>query len=112
MADLGTISTRNTIGNRLQKTAINGSVGGSALLSVPYGTLSGTVTVSGSAVAGANVMVSYRGALSTILNKTTASSGTFSFEQLDKSRSDYLIVATPPSGYSYNAIVFDKLTPV
>lgn len=74
------------------------------------GTLSGTVKEAGVLQANAIVSVYYRPNGKLIARVRTDASGAWSVPNLDKSVADYYAVAQTES--NYNAIIYDKLTPV
>lgn len=74
------------------------------------GTLSGTVKESGILQANAIVSVYYRGNGNLVARVITDSNGAWSVPNLDKSIAGYYAVAQTES--AYNAIIYDKLTPV
>jgi hypothetical protein len=77
------------------------------------GVLSGTVTESTVPVPNARVLLLWRPLGLLIGSKRTDSNGQFSFNRLDKASAQYAVMALDPDGgILYNAIVFDRLTPV
>jgi hypothetical protein len=74
------------------------------------GTLSGTVKEAGILQADALVSVYYRRNGNFIARVRTDINGAWSVSGLDKSVADYYAVAQTEN--SYNAIIYDKLTPV
>lgn len=78
------------------------------------GSLSGTVTESNTPVPNAWVYCYYRANGNLIDRVKTNAAGQFSFYRLDPTdTNDYFVVALDPDGgVQYNALIFDRLTPV
>lgn len=85
-----------------------------ALLTTPVsGVLSGVVTEGATPVAYATVRLYWRLTGDLIAQARCTSSGTFSFTQLDPTTNNYYVIALDPDpGVQYNALIFDRLTPV
>jgi hypothetical protein len=78
------------------------------------GTLSGVVSDNGTPVSHALVRCYYRPGGQLIASTWTASDGSFSFPGLDATDTTafFVIAFDPDGGTQYNAIIFDRLTPV
>lgn len=85
-----------------------------ALIQTPAnGALSGVVKESAVPVAYALVRLYWRPSGDLIAQTKTGVNGAFSFVNLDPTTNNYYVVALDPdSGVQYNAIIFDRLTPV
>lgn len=74
------------------------------------GSITGTVSAPALLKPSARVTLFSRSSMNRISSTGISSVSGFSFTGLDKSSNDYLAVATVPG--EYNAIVYDKITPV
>lgn len=74
------------------------------------GQLSGSVKVGGTALADAIVTLYYRRNGNLIVRTRTDTAGDWTVANLDKSVADYYAIAQTES--DYNALVYDKLTPL
>lgn len=78
------------------------------------GSISGTVTELGAAVARCLVRLYFRPTGALVKTALTSAAGAYTFAGLDPAEAGNftVVVLDPTGGVSYNAIVLDKLTPV
>ena len=83
------------------------------LINTSRGVLSGTVLDGAAPVSGAVVCVFVRASLMPLARTTTDSNGEFTFSGIPNFPAAYFVCAFDPDGDpAYNALIFDRLTPV
>lgn len=138
MADLGTLPTARIAALGAQKTGVwwatqggvpggqRGIPGASPAKHLPVafggaetlaydctGVVNGTALVGTAPVPGAEVWLFHRTSRMPVRRTITNANGEFTFTNLYKAASAYFAVAfDPDSGEAFNALIFDKLTPV
>lgn len=114
MAHLGTIQCLNCATTKFSHKAPRFIATPRELLSAAKnGDISGTVTVGGSPVVGAEVVLFHRRSKMPLEQTISAANGTYTFSGLIQDASEYFVVAFYPEDTTeHNAIIFDKITPV
>lgn len=115
MADLGTIAIAPVM-EKLYKRAPYWAASPTKPVAASVdsnGTLSGAVKEAGVAVPYAVVRLYYRPNGILIDQALCDASGLFSFSGIEEGVSDYYVIALDPDGGTqYNAVIFDRLSPV
>lgn len=136
MADLGALTTRIASVQKTQRTEVwwatqSGVPGGTIPVVAPKvarkfatemgeissianydvsGVLAGTVLDGVTPVANCEVWIFHRASKIPVRRGMTNASGTFSFSGMCKhAAASYFVVAFPPQGLSYNALIFDQI---